>query len=325
MKCLKKFFALALAVMLVTSLVTTASAATGGTRILMAPPLTSTGEDTETVPLTVVSSPDIQWLYWANYLGTSKPEIYYDDTLKQAYLAFPLDDASKLAELLDTYRYAFALQDNLERLIKMNDVDEAIWEKPDWREKSIGEQLSKSTAAALKALDDIDAYAALKLIQTRPEYDSDETLQNQVDYHLAMMRSEQRDVLNGLNELDSNNRPVELSEVTAEPADTIELAEKFLKNHPKLAVLDEVRDLALSGYTSKYTTTFHTADADIADLWSRVCDATSTIWTGELQSLDTFRFAVPFPEGTVYQWPKVRETPVENPTPTERPGTSVGN
>lgn len=347
MKNLKKFFSFALAMLLLTSLVTTASAAT----VTMVPPLptnsandaktpvTDTNTDTETaLPPTTEGEPIVvpevvfananQWLYWARYLGTSQPEIYYDYGIKAFYLSYKLDDASKLSELFQEYREAFFLQHNLDLLSDMNDVNEAVWKKPDWREKSIGEQLSKSTAVALKAMDDLDAYTALTLIQARPEYKTDKKLQEQVDYHLAVMKSYQRDVLQGLSELDVNNRPVELSEVTAEPADTIELTERFLQNHPELEVLTEVRNLAMSGYTSKGMTTFHTADAEeISALWQEVCEATNECWQSTINSLDLFRFAVPFPMGTVYQWPEIWEkpvTPVEESSPLGLPTSATG-
>ncbi len=362
MKNLKKTLCLLLAVMLMFSLVTTASAATS----TMVPPLpTSSATDAKTpaadtdtkttlppttegeptvVPLpeedttgqavhnvapSMVYDPSNQWLYWARYLGTSKPEIYYDYGVKEYFLSYRLNDASKLAELFQVYYEAFALQQNLDLLTAMNDVDEAVWKKPDWREKSIGEQLSKGTTAALKAMDDLDAYTALTLIQARPEYKTDKNLQEQVDYHLAVMKSYQRDVLQGLSELDANNRPVKLSEVTAEPADTIELTKRFLRNHPELEVLVEVRDLAMSGYTSKGMTTFHTADAEeISALWQEVCEATKEYWQYTTRSLDLFRFAVPFPEGTVYQWPAEWEAPetlVEEPSPLGPPTSATGN
>lgn len=300
MKNLKKILSLMLAIMLTSSLVVSASA--------------STASDTNTTTPEVVHDPDNSYLYWVTCLGSEDPTITYDCYTQQYYLSFRLSTADKLSALTTTYIDAFRLQDNLNMLIDLNDMNKAIWQKPDWRAKSIGAQLSKRTVSALKAMGDLDAYGALEFIQLRPEYQSDEKLQEQVDYAMAMLKSYRYHVLKGLSQLTAvgeSSNPLVLDEATHTPAEVIYMVQARLKGHPELAVLGEVYSLAISGVTSNYTTTFHMTDAEkIEDLWQRTVAATSYYWQGRIQWLNNFTFAIPFPEGSVYQWPETWEKPV---------------
>ena len=300
MKNLKKMLSLMLAIMLASSLVIPASASSAD------------DDSTVTVP-EVVYDPGNSYLYWVDYMGSSTPTITYDCYTRQYYLSFRLSTADKLSALTRSYLDAFQLQSALDTLIDLNDIDKAIWQKPDWREKSIGAQLSKSTVTALKMLRDLDAYGALQLIQSRPEYRDDEKLQEQVDYAMTMLKSYRYRALKGLSQLTAvgeSSNPLVLDEATHTPAEVIYMVQARLKGHPELAVLGEVYSLAVSGVTSNYTTTFHMTDVEkIEDLWQRTIAATSYCWQGRIQRLDNFTFAVPFPEGSVYQWPGTWEKP----------------
>ncbi len=292
MKNLKKLLPLILMLALMPCLTLSASA-------------TTLPDDTVTAPLEVVFAQENSYLYWADDLGAGSPEIVYDCHTQQYYLRFQLDTASKLADLLVAYPDAFRLRSNLDMLIDLNNANVAIWDKPDWRDKSIGTQLSKSTQTALKAMKDLDTYEALKLIESSPEYQSDEKLREQVNYAMSMLKSYRLHVLKGLSQLTAaTDEPLVLAKVASTPSEVIEMAEGFLKKYPDLAVLHEAYTLALSGITSKYLTTFRMADTDkVEELWQRTLAATTYHWQDKINSLETFSFAVPFPEGTVYQWP----------------------
>lgn len=282
-------------------------------------PIISTPRLTDTIGiLEVVQMPeDENYLQWATMV-MSNPRIAYDGGMDMYYLDFGLSDASKLAALYRKYEYAFRVFAYLEELTKLNDANTAIWEKPEWRKKSIGAQLSKNTTTALKALDDYDAYDALTLIKTRPEYRNNTNLQDQVNYHLAMMYATMDDLMKGLDQLKPNDAEWSISDKT--PMDAIELAENFLSQRAELEVLDEVYKVTKSGQTGNALATFLMADADkISELYANVADTAKGYWKYDIDLLEDTRFAIPLSGELFSDWPSGETKPVAGNPPLENP------
>lgn len=252
------------------------------------------------------------FLYWASLVLSDQPSLHYDARLKQYYLAFELSNTSKLAALYENYNLAFRLQRKLDELRQLSDPDARIWTKLDWREKSIGEQLSKATADKIKSDDKLDTAAALRLVQASSEYQQDSKLREQVNYELNYQATVFTDVLGGFWLIFPNDGPDDADTQQAilekwaamTATELCDAVENFLKENPEWDVLHEVDELAMSGHSSNSLATFEQADPEKIDrLYEQVATASATRWYRTLKLIDGFTFAVPFPVGTSFQWP----------------------
>ena len=265
----------------------------------------------ESWPNSLTTHPSNAYLYWVTLVLDEHPSLHFDASLKQYYLSFGLSKSTKLALIYEAYRSAFWLEFNTSLLSSENDIDEAIWKKPSWREKSIGEQLSKETAAKIRANSETDGYAALKLIQQSAEYKKDAKLKEQVDYSLHVMEDTLKSVTAGFLQISSAAPdPVtvpgpdvapELYALT--PAEICKTVDDYLAEHPEWKVLGEVRDVAMTGTTSKVMTTFEQYDTEkLNELYMKVSELARVHWPSFYEQMESVVLAVPFPVGTTYQW-----------------------
>lgn len=288
---------------------------------------TSTGENANTVHEagfvytdesesglnTLTTHPNNTYLCWVTQMLDPNPSIHYDASMKQYYLVFNLGTSSKLATIVDSHRQAFRLEHNLAILQKATDLNEAIWDKEaSMYENTIGDLLSKETAAKVWLDSGLDAYAALLLIQQSSDYKEDGSFRNQVDYSLHHITSVAEDIVEGMNQiaefrlvpttaLYESTLPTSYDDMT--PSELCDTVKQFLTEHPEWKVMSETYETAMNGKTSKYLTTFEMLDQDkLEDLYKRVSDVAGRYWLSAINELENFCFAVPFPVGTVFQW-----------------------
>lgn len=232
------------------------------------------------------------FLYWARLSVDATPELVYDAGMGATYLSFKLDSACKLAECFSHYRTTFLLQYNLDQLIQLNDINAAIWEKPEWRQRSIGSQLSAGTVAKLKG-GDYDAYGAIQIIKESSEYENDPKLSEQVRYHECSLARYTEDVMDGIKRLSVCLPRIEED---ATPAEVIATVQKILEDNPELGILEEVRSIVYKGTTSNYLATLQALGAEKCDeLWAKVSGLPSDFLHDEVHWLENYRVVICLP------------------------------
>lgn len=318
---MKKLLSLILSFAMIASLTTTVFAsATGGNDPADEPylPDSTATEPSEWVVPDWASNLDMtvkpyggSFLYWAQLSLDPTPEIVYDTGLDMVFLSYKLDAACKLAECFNHYRTTFLVQYNLQQLIKLNDINTAIWEKPERREKSIGSQLSNKTVTTLKS-GEYDAYEAItQVIMKSDEYLADPRLNEQVRYHFSCLNRYKEDIVDGIERCSIYLPRIEED---AAPAEVIAAVQEILDDNPELQVLKEVRALVYEGKTSKTLATFQALGAErCEELWAKISDPTSNILIDECRWLDNYRVVTPLP-GAVYNGP-VERPASESPYP----------
>lgn len=270
-------------------------------------------DESESSLNTLTTHANNAYLYWVTQVLDPNPTLHYDASMKQYYLAFSLSTSSKLAMLIDSYHPAFRLERNLATLQKQNDLNTAIWDKEtSMYEQTIGERLSKETAAKVGLDSGLDAYHALLLIQQSPDYKKNDLFRVQVDYSLHCITSIAEEVAEGMSQITEFRRvpatalyessiPMDYDDMT--PSELCDAVKQFLGEHPEWKVMSETYEIAMNGTTSKYLTTFEALDQDkLEDLYKRTTDVAVRYWPYVLKELESPCFAVPFPVGTVFQW-----------------------
>lgn len=260
---------------------------------------------------TLTTHPNNAYLYWVNAMLDEHPTLHYDASMKQYYLVFGLRTSSKLAAIFDEYYRAFQLEKNVETLRQDNTVDAMIWNSQLWLDQGIGERLSETTAAKIRASSEMDGYAALKLIQQSAEYENDERLKVQVDYNLHVLEDLVQYVANGFLLISSNDPNLVTvlgSDVAPElysltPVEICQKVDDYLAENPEWKVLGEVYNVAATGFTSKAMTTFEQYDAEKLDeLYAQVSELAKVHWPSTYSKVESMALAVPFSVGTTLQW-----------------------
>lgn len=294
MKNLSKLFSLILAIAMVASLLTTASASTAGADAYADEPIlidVITGEP----PVEELAEPI-----------AAEPPLEYTAT------------ALKLEALMKQKGAGFQVWWKLYILTELNDIS-SIWETCPVMVTPTGvptaSLVSENTRRVLQLWTRANAYKALTHIRRLPECQDNEALDNQVYYHLVALSYTKYDLLVSLRFLGCDIGTYVDAEFYT-PAEVITMAEDFLQEHPELEVLGEAYDFAKAGGTSDILATFQKADPEyIEDLWQRVAEATASIWPDEIHALEDAYAEQP----VSYEAPEPLK-PVPMPLPTSATG-----